>query len=300
MTCTVLSTMKNESPFILEWVAHYKFLGFDAIYVATNDCEDTTTDILDRLQQMDVVVHHPTQQWERSTPHKSALRQLREYKAVKKSDWIFVCDVDEFLNIHIGDGSLRALLDHHGGRHDVINIPWRNFGSSGIVEYCDEWVTRQFLMAEPAPQVDKKSAARAKALFTRPARFAKYGVHAPQAKEADEGSIVWVHADGAPYREWNDRNFDVAQLNHYAVRSKESYEVKKQRGRAHHINSALDDDYWARFDRNHESDTTIARYAEGVREWYDRLRADPELDALHRRGVEWHRAKAKSALVTSE
>ena len=41
---TVVSTMKNEGPYILEWVAHYKALGFDRIVVCTNDCEDTTVD----------------------------------------------------------------------------------------------------------------------------------------------------------------------------------------------------------------------------------------------------------------
>ena len=28
-TYTVVSTMKNEGPYIIDWVAHYKALGFD-------------------------------------------------------------------------------------------------------------------------------------------------------------------------------------------------------------------------------------------------------------------------------
>ena len=51
-TYTVVSTMKNEGPYILDWVAHYKTLGFDHILVCTNDCTDPTVDILLRLQEM--------------------------------------------------------------------------------------------------------------------------------------------------------------------------------------------------------------------------------------------------------
>lgn|GEM_PF-4960346 len=32
-TYSVLSLMKNEGPFILEWVAYYKLLGFDNIVI---------------------------------------------------------------------------------------------------------------------------------------------------------------------------------------------------------------------------------------------------------------------------
>jgi len=46
----VVSTMRNEGPFVLEWVAHYKALGFDDIVVCTNDCEDTTAELLLVLQ----------------------------------------------------------------------------------------------------------------------------------------------------------------------------------------------------------------------------------------------------------
>ncbi|MFD1808677.1 glycosyltransferase family 2 protein [Gemmobacter lanyuensis] len=47
---TVITTMKNEGPFLLEWVAHHKALGFDHLVICTNDCEDTTTEMVVRLQ----------------------------------------------------------------------------------------------------------------------------------------------------------------------------------------------------------------------------------------------------------
>ena len=71
---TVVSTMKNEAPYIIDWVAHYKALGFDDILVCTNDCTDQTVEILQRLQEMGLVTHHPTIVRGRSEEHTSELQ----------------------------------------------------------------------------------------------------------------------------------------------------------------------------------------------------------------------------------
>lgn len=108
-TYTVVSTMKNEGPYIIDWVAHYKTLGFDHILVCTNDCTDTTVEILLRLQEMGLVTQHNTIV-RRAGIHRSALRQAsRRYDIVMDATWVFVCDVDEYLNVHLGDGSVQAL-----------------------------------------------------------------------------------------------------------------------------------------------------------------------------------------------
>ncbi|MFA5581936.1 MAG: glycosyltransferase family 2 protein [Paracoccaceae bacterium] len=289
---SILSTMKNEGPFILEWIAHYKELGFDSIFVATNDCEDPTVEILQRLQEIGLVQHHATAFWPRSTPHKAALRQLQGYREVKNSDWIFVCDVDEFLVVKVGDGSVRALVAASGDA-DVISVPWRIFGSSGITNYRDAWITEQFLMAEPTPQQDRKSARRAKSIFHTPRRFQRYGIHQPIPKDEFSEQIHSVLPGGMPASEWKSRNFDIAQLNHYALRSRDSFQVKKARGRAHHVKHELDDSYWKKFDRNHMHDESIARYASGVRSRFAQLMADTALRTLHHQAVAWHRDKIR-------
>ena len=34
----LFSAVKNEGPFILEWIAYHKAVGFDAVLVVSNDC----------------------------------------------------------------------------------------------------------------------------------------------------------------------------------------------------------------------------------------------------------------------
>ncbi len=60
MRCAVLATMKNEGPFLLEWVAHHKALGFDDIVICTNDCADGTDAMVRRLAEMGLARHHET------------------------------------------------------------------------------------------------------------------------------------------------------------------------------------------------------------------------------------------------
>ena len=42
--------MRNEGPFIVEWVCWYRMLGFDVL-IATNDCTDHSVALLDRLAE---------------------------------------------------------------------------------------------------------------------------------------------------------------------------------------------------------------------------------------------------------
>ena len=45
-----LSTMKDEGPYVVEWVAHHLAVGFTDVMVYTNDCSDGTDTILKHLE----------------------------------------------------------------------------------------------------------------------------------------------------------------------------------------------------------------------------------------------------------
>jgi hypothetical protein len=45
-TVMAVSMMKDEAPYLLEWVAHHLAVGFTDIVVYTNDCTDGTVEML--------------------------------------------------------------------------------------------------------------------------------------------------------------------------------------------------------------------------------------------------------------
>ena len=46
----IITTMKNEGPFILEWLAYHRAIGVDDFLIYTNDCTDGTDTMLDLLE----------------------------------------------------------------------------------------------------------------------------------------------------------------------------------------------------------------------------------------------------------
>tara|TARA_R110002074_G_scaffold269101_3_gene441049 strand:- start:81 stop:341 length:261 start_codon:yes stop_codon:yes gene_type:complete len=46
----LISCVKDEAVFMLEWVAHHHLLGFDDICIYTNDCTDGTVALLSALE----------------------------------------------------------------------------------------------------------------------------------------------------------------------------------------------------------------------------------------------------------
>ena len=308
---TVVSTMKNEAPYIVDWVAHYKALGFDDILVCTNDCTDDTVSILLALQDMGLVTHHPTIV-RGGGIHRSALRQAsRRYDIVMDAEWVFVCDVDEYLNIHIGDGSVRALVaqavGNAGGQADVISVPWRVFGPDGIRHFEDIPVTEQFTKGELGwDAVDRPDTGKfVKSLYTNQDKFQRMGLHAPVALKGGEAQVKWVLPDGQDYvvngkRTENPPLFEHAQVNHYALRSLDSFLIKRARGRANHSSHVLGLEYWDRFDLNDAPDTSIQRYAEATRAVKADILANPEIARLHDSSVRWHRQKAQSLHLDPE
>ncbi|RYI24086.1 MAG: glycosyltransferase family 2 protein, partial [Acetobacteraceae bacterium] len=97
----VLSTMKDEGPFVVEWVAHHLALGFTELMVYTNDCSDGTDTLLKRLEAMDTGVHHRDNVIPKGIkPHPSMLKHAAEEPLIVNSNWVLVIDADEFMVIN--------------------------------------------------------------------------------------------------------------------------------------------------------------------------------------------------------
>ena len=97
----------------------------------------------------------------------------------------------------------------------------------------------------------------------------------------------------------NPAAFDVAQVNHYALRSVDSFLIKRDRGRANHMSHTIGEKYWRRHNLGGVLDDSISQYDGASGDWRDRLQEWPELMALHDKAVAWHLEKA-SMLRRSE
>jgi hypothetical protein len=214
--------------------------------------------------------------------------------------------VDEFINVKIGDGMLHTLFDAIGDAN-MVSMTWRLFGDADTAEFADQPVIAQFDRC--APEVTRKphQAWGFKTLFRNTDIFRKIGVHRPKGLKPEHWEqIRWVNGSGRPMPQNVLRNgwrstlssygYDWVQLNHYAVRSAQSFLVKRDRGRVNHGDRDQGQNYWFRMNHNMEQETSIRRMLPRLQAELDRLMGDPEIRAAHAASVAIHRAKIAELL----
>ncbi|KMK67332.1 glycosyltransferase family 2 protein [Puniceibacterium sp. IMCC21224] len=298
----IVACMKNEAPYILEWIAYHRAIGVDTFLIYTNDCDDGTAEILGRLQQLGLVEHRNNDTWRGKSPQQYALNHARDEPVIRNADWIIHIDVDEFINVRCGNGTLD---DFRARVPDATNVAmtWRLFGHNGVLRLADDLVIDQFDGCAPTYCPKPHTVWGFKTMFRNIGAYTKMSCHRPNKLNPEfTGQVKWVNGSGtdmtseAQNRGWrNSRKsigYDLLQLNHYALRSAEAYLIKRQRGRALHVDRTIGLNYWIRMDWSTNHDVTIKRNIPRLRTGLSDLLADDTLHGLHRRGCDWHHAKA--------
>ncbi|MEM9788663.1 MAG: glycosyltransferase family 2 protein, partial [Pseudomonadota bacterium] len=264
----IVTTMKNEGPFILEWLAHHRAIGFDDFLVYTNDCGDGTDTMLQLLMDKGFVQHRDNPyRAMKLRPQHAALQAAEDEPLIRNAKWVACIDVDEYINIKTGDGTLDALFDAVPDAN-MIAMTWRLFGNADIHAFDDAPVTGQFTRCAPELVRKPHQAWGFKTLFLNNGIFKKLGVHRPKGLNPQLWEMInWVNGSGAPlprevYRNgWRSTTstygYDLVQLNHYAVRSAESFLVKRDRGRVNHVDRDQGLAYWFRMNNNADHDLSI-------------------------------------------
>ncbi|HEV8033986.1 glycosyltransferase family 2 protein [Yoonia sp.] len=303
MTRFVIATpMKNEGPFIVEWVAHNLAIGVDEIAVFSNDCSDGSDALLDRLDAMGKVRHFDNTFGGKPAPQRRAYRRFMKMDLAGPEDWVIPIDADEYINIKTGDHTLQALT-RAVPEARTLSMTWRLFGNAGVVSYKDKFLTDQFRSAAADQTPRPPQAWGLKTMFQRHL-WGHIGVHRPKRPTVEQFSETqWYNGSGLPmpdrYMQGSWRSgpdslgYDLVQLNHYALKSCESYLVKKARGRAHHGGEALGLEYWQKMNHNRIEDRTIDAIRSRKAAIYKELLADSELRALHDACCENHRTLIK-------
>ena len=304
----IVTTMRNEAPFILEWIAYHRAIGVDDFLIYTNDCTDGTDTLLALLQDKGIVQHrdNPFRSMD-LTPQHGALQAAEDEPVMRRCAWGICMDVDEFINIKLGDGRLPTLYAAMEGAMpgaNMIAMTWRLFGNGDIHAYADRPVIGQFTRCAPERIRKPHQAWGFKTLFRNIDLYRKLGVHRPKGLNPNLWTrIRWLTGSGQPMPREMFRNgwrstsdtfgYDWVQLNHYAVRSAESFLVKRDRGRVNHVDRDQGLSYWFRMNHNIEEDTSIQRRLPLLQAEMDRLMADPDIAAAHAAAVAAHRARIK-------
>ncbi|TMM54895.1 glycosyltransferase family 2 protein [Sulfitobacter sabulilitoris] len=294
--------VRNEAAFLLDWLAHHRAVGFDHVLVYSNDCDDGTDAMLDRLAEMGHVTHIRNDgPYAKGGIQFTALKRAGTLDVVRQAEWLLPLDVDEFVNIHVGDHTLAALLNALP-QATAITLTWRLFGNAGQVRYQDAPVTRTFTRCAPAVMYWPWRASMFKTLYRNDGTYGQMGVHRPRKPDdARLKDAKWFDGEGRTldrqfkrrriFSNFGQSNTALVQLNHYPLGAMESYVLKADRGRAVHSDDLLGLDYWVERNFNTDEDTSVQSLAPAADAIAQELKSDPELARLHAAAVAWRHAR---------
>lgn len=298
----IVTTMKNEGPFILEWLAYHRAIGVTDFLVYTNDCSDGTDRMFDLLQAKGHLTHKENPYRETGEkPQHAAYHDASETDLAAAADWVICMDVDEFINIHIGKGTLHDLFAAVPDAN-IISMTWRLFGNGDVEDFQDQPIIGQFDRAAPHFVRKPHQAWGFKTMFRNLGFYKKYGVHRPKGLRPEYlDQINWVNGSGRRMPDeilrtgWRSNaatvGYDLVTLHHYSLRSAESFLVKRDRGRVNHVDRDQGLAYWFRMNHNPETDRSMIAKLPMMQAEMDKFLADPEIAAMHAACVAAHRDK---------
>ena len=257
----VAAVMKQERPYILEWVAWHRLLGFE-IMIADNGGSDGQTELLRQLEDAGLISYVDVRHFRRAPQTLAYYAMFRRALRAGVS-YLGFLDADEFfepLSTQIeqgaGDALVRRLFaDTHAS---VLVFNWMNFGSSALRDAGPEPVLRRFTRSAPEdflPNHHFKSFCDVKQC----ARLLGTGMLSHlvlNAHGANAGILHYSH-DGSDMK-FHRRGFGLtdqvswknARIRHYTVKSLAEYrDLKAARGRAS-MQRAYKKDFFAENDRN--------------------------------------------------
>jgi Glycosyl transferase family 2 len=311
----LVSAMRNEGPFVLEWLAYHRVIGVGQVVIVSNGSTDGSDDLLTALADAGEITFLRTAPGYGVAPQDAAVTAFEAEVGYQRGTWYLWLDADEFLNVHVGDRSVQALVGALGAAEAVM-LNWRLFGSGGNDSFFGRHVSEDFTGASKLGFVANLET---KPMFRAGDRFAGFSANSAGLPRLVDGATVdasdCLGGNGRPLdpqnprtAPWLDRQpyagrtnlasrrefgWDLAQINHYSVRTPDHFRLKAARGRGmvstgpRRPNARHTPAYFDRFDRNEAEDRSILHWEAAVTAEIARLltlpgvaRAKASVDAL--------------------
>lgn len=244
---SLCAIIKNEGPYLVEWVNHYLKQGFEHLYLYDNDSDDNPREILKEFSDFitwDTVKGMRQQR----TAYNNCIQNYKH-----DTEWCAFLDCDEFLystRDRYFINTLKTMYDSNG--ISGVAPHWLIFGSNGELEYRDEPVTKRFTRRGAAVNQHVKSIMRLSKTLTVNMD--------PHSFIVSDGYVVAENIEllEKNYALHNPATANILRINHYVTKSKGEFYKRRQlpkadsgvyvdideQFRAHDLNEVEDKDIW--------------------------------------------------------
>ena len=244
---SLCAVIKNERPYLKEWIDFNLSQGFEHLYLYDNESTDKPQEIIQEYGEK--ITWHVT----------SGLKQQRvaynhtitEYR--KDSEFVAFLDADEF----IFSTRDKRFVDTLRNKYDLpgisgIAVHWVLYGSSGHETYSPEPVTKRFTMRAATTNGHVKSVMRMADTYSMgldPHSFRAHGMI------IDENFAVMPVDYAITY----PATSEILRINHMVTKSREEYKERKKLNdansgelkdfekmwEAHNVNEIRDTKIWS-------------------------------------------------------
>ncbi len=236
----VVATLRNEGPYLLEWLAYHRAIGFESFYLYSNDNEDGSDGLLGALADAGAVTwlqnRVPAGGSPRARAYGHAFSVLPEVLAHR---WVLTADADEFLVFDPERfGSVNDYLAWQERRSvDAVAVNWLPFGSGEAPGWPDAPLVSRNTRVLNRRHLGEE--VRLVKTLARPAMMMQSGAHAPVTDE--RRTLVYraasgeLHGRSRPEGGADGLNFaatlrtEAAAVHHYLFKSAEEWAWKKSR-----------------------------------------------------------------------
>lgn len=239
--CAVVGTMRNDGIYIMEWVAHYLALGFEHLFVYTNDNTDGSEELLARLAKHGVVTLIETEITGEVPPEAKAFgHALHLLPELRDFEWALFVDSDEYL----------VLADEYdNSMSNAFAALARRYPAGNVAGICYDWlwfVSGMAFWREPGLLCERFQHARphwlAKCLIRpRLVQSMRRQHHPEPAPGCPVVDSAFDRIDLKQIWERKTAQYAGGRINHYWPRSFQEFAVKKARGAALGIEENLYD-----------------------------------------------------------
>ena len=254
---SVVAILKNEAPYVREWIEYYRLLGATKFYIYDNDSQDSVKEaISDYIDSGIVVYKYFPGKYRQNMAYTDAINNY-----ASKTRFMAVVDVDEFI-VPIDDKlTLIDVLKNIVRRKPYaagVTIPWLMYGSSHHKKRPQGLVIDNYLY-----RAQDSFMLNIKTVFNPRLANGYNNPHYPIYKFGafsinENGHIIIGKFD-------NNKSCKQIRINHYFTKSEEEFRAKVARGSADKTPDRSFDNNFVQSDKNDIYDGIMLRYSEEIK-----------------------------------
>jgi hypothetical protein len=249
----VVTKVKNEAPYIKEWIEYHQLVGVEKFIIYDNESDDNLKELLQPYIDSGEVIYRFQPGYFLLFERKVISDAVKEYR--NKSKWIAVIDADEFI-VPIKKDKITTIIDelekHLHKKIHGLAVSWVMYGYSGHYKRPEGLVIENYMKSDG---IDKHIKS-----IVNPRTVIRYDIHhafhfflLPAINE--RGKTV---KDGAIH-DMSNASIEQIRINHYYTKSYEDWTSKEVRNnklnKEEYIPPVFDPDFFS-----HKEDRIMDKY----------------------------------------